>query len=106
VITAMGLFEMNGGVTDSSKVELTTPLFSKITISLDQKYYRGKEFVITTNNSCPENIYIQSAMLNGKPLNKSWIYFKDIVNGGTLSYVLGNKPNPEWGERYVSVCFI
>jgi putative alpha-1,2-mannosidase len=98
-ITAMGLFEMNGGVTDSSKVDLTAPLFSKITISLDSKYYKGKSFVITTANNTPENIYIQSAKLNGKPLQKSWIYFSDIVKGGTLSYVLGSQPNPGWGTR-------
>ena len=98
-ITAMGLFEMNGGVTDSSKVDLTAPLFSKVTISLDSKFYKGKSFMITTANNTPENIYIQSAKLNGKPLQKSWIYFTDIVNGGTLSYVLGNQPNPKWGER-------
>ena len=99
VITSMGLFEMNGGVTDSSKVELTAPLFSKITIALDPEYYQGKEFVISSKNNSPENIYIQSAMLNGKPLNKSWIYFRDIVDGGTLSYVLGKEPNVEWGGR-------
>jgi predicted alpha-1,2-mannosidase len=99
VITAMGLFEMNGGVTDSSKVELTAPLFSKITITLDPKYYQGKEFIITAKNSSPENIYIQSASLNGKPLNKSWIYFSEIVKGGELSYVLGKEENVEWGKR-------
>ena len=99
VISSMGLFEMNGGVNDSSKVELTAPLFRKIAISLDPKYYLGKEFVITTENNTLDNIYIQSAVLNGKPLNKSWVYFKDIVRGGTLSYVLGSKPNVEWGER-------
>jgi len=99
VITAMGIFEMNGGVTDSSKVELTAPLFNKITLSFDPKYYKGREFVITAKNSSPDNIYIQSATLNGKPLEKSWIYFNDIVSGGTLDYVLGNKPNPDWGKR-------
>jgi predicted alpha-1,2-mannosidase len=99
VITSMGLFEMNGGTTDSSRVDLTAPLFSKVSISLDPKFYTGKEFVISAKNSSPENIYIQSATLNGKPLNKSWIYFKDIVNGGALDYVLGPKPNQDWGIR-------
>jgi predicted alpha-1,2-mannosidase len=99
VIASLGLFEMNGGTTDSSKVELTAPLFRKVTISLDPVYYTGKEFVITTKNSSPENIYIQSAALNGKPLDKSWIYYRDIVNGGTLEYVLGKEPNKDWGKR-------
>ena len=98
-ITAVGFFEMNGGTADSSKVDLMSPLFSKITISLDQKYYSGKEFIVTAKNSSHENIYIQSATLNGKPIEKSWIYFRDIVSGGSLNYVLGNKPNPAWGKR-------
>ena len=99
VITSMGLFEMNGGSTDSSRVELSAPLFRKITISLDPNYYKGKEFVITAKNSSPENIYIQSATLNGQPLDKCWIYYRDIVNGGKLEYVLGKEPNEKWGER-------
>ena len=99
VITSIGLFEMNGGTNDNSKVDLTAPLFRKITITLDPKYYQGKTFEIISENSSPENIYIQSATLNGKPLNHSWVYFKDIVKGGRLSYVLGNLPNPAWGKR-------
>jgi predicted alpha-1,2-mannosidase len=99
VITSMGLFEMNGGTTDSSKVDLSAPLFDKITISPDPAYYNGKKFTITTRNNSPENIYIQSAELNGKPLDRSWIYFSDIVNGGTLNYVLGDTPNKDWGKR-------
>ena len=99
VITSMGLFEMNGGTTDSSKVDLSTPLFNKIDIVLDPKFYKGKEFVITTENNSPDNIYIQSATLNGKPLDKSWIYYQDIVKGGKLNYILGNKPNVNWGKR-------
>ena len=99
VIASMGLFEMNGGSTDSSRVDLSAPLFRKITITLDPSFYKGKEFVITAKNSSPANIYIQSATLNGKPLDKSWIYYRDIVNGGKLEYVLGKEPNKKWGKR-------
>jgi len=99
VIASMGLFEMNGGSTDSSRVDLSAPLFRKITITLDPSFYKGKEFVITAKNSSPANIYIQSATLNGKPLDKSWIYYRDIVNGGKLEYVLGKEPNEKWGKR-------
>jgi len=99
VISSIGIFEMNGGVTDSSKVDLTSPLFNRITIALDPKFYRGRVFIIEAKNNSPENIYIQSATLNGKPLDRSWIYFTDIVNGGTLTYRMGDKPNKEWGRR-------
>jgi len=99
VISSMGLFEMNGGSTDSSMVELSAPLFRKITITLDPTYYKGKEFVITAKNSSPDKIYIQSATLNGQPLDKCWIYYRDIVNGGKLEYNLGKEPNENWGKR-------
>lgn len=99
VISSLGLFEMNGGVTDSSKVDLTSPLFRKITITLNPDFYKGRKFVIEAKNNSPENIYIQSAELNGKPLTRSWIYFTDIVNGGILKYKMGNKPDMEWGGR-------
>ncbi|MCE1198964.1 MAG: glycoside hydrolase family 92 protein, partial [Marinilabiliales bacterium] len=99
VITSMGLFEMNGGVTENSIVDLSAPLFKKVTIRLDPAYYKGKEFVIEALNSKPENIYIQKAELNGKPLEHCWIYFRDIVKGGKLTYTLGSQPNPDWGKR-------
>ncbi|MDR0845414.1 MAG: glycoside hydrolase family 92 protein, partial [Tannerella sp.] len=33
----------------------------------------GKIFTINTLGNSPENVYIQSAKLNGKPLNRSWL---------------------------------
>ena len=68
VMSAMGLFEMDGGVTADSELDITSPLFNKITIALDSRYYPGKEFVIEAVNNSPENRYIRSARLNGKLL--------------------------------------
>ena len=45
-----------------------------------------------TNNSA-ENMYVQSALLNGKPLTKSYIMFSDIKRGGTLELVMGPAPS-------------
>jgi putative alpha-1,2-mannosidase len=42
------------------------------------------------------NRYVQSATLNGKPLDNAWFRHGDIANGGTLTLVMG--PNPSrWG---------
>ena len=96
VIASMGLFEMNGGVTDEPTFDLTSPLYEKITIHIDKMYNGGKSFVIKTINNSDENVYIQSATLNGKPLNRPKLKFKDVVKGGELDFVMGPKPNMEW----------
>ena len=60
-------------------------------------FHKGKSFSIIAENNSPENIYIQSAELNGKPYEKTFITHKEILNGGTLKLVMGNQPNKEFG---------
>lgn len=97
VMSSIGLFEMNGGVTANSEMELTSPIFDKITIKLDPRYYTGKEFVIETVNNSAENCYIRSATLNGKPLSQPRIPFSAVKNGGKLVLVMDNSPeNCAW----------
>src|SRR5699024_10516931 len=72
VMSAMGLFEMRGGAAVKPVYEIGSPIFKKIIIHLNQKYYSGKKFVIVAKNVSKENKYIQSAMLDGTPLNKPW----------------------------------
>lgn len=92
VMSAMGLFEMDGGVTADSELDLTSPLFEKITISLDSRYYKGKEFVIEAVNNSPENCYIKSARLNGKLLKRLRIPFGAIADGGKLVLEMTDTP--------------
>lgn len=98
VIASMGLFEMNGGVTDDSFFDITSPLFDEIIIHIDKMYNGGKSFVIKTINNSHENIYIQAATLNGKPLNVPKIKFKDVVKGGEILFTMGARPNLNWGK--------
>jgi predicted alpha-1,2-mannosidase len=53
----------------------------------------GKTFRMTAQNAGGDNIYIQKITLNGKPYLKNYITHADIVNGGTLDFTMGNKPN-------------
>ncbi|MDR2562397.1 MAG: GH92 family glycosyl hydrolase [Prevotellaceae bacterium] len=71
-----------------------SPRFEKMSINVGQ----GKTFEIETVNHSAENIYIQSVELNGKAYNKGYIRHSDIVNGGSLKYVMGNKANPDFGS--------
>ena len=94
VLAASGIHQACPGDT---RFEIFTPLFDKVTIRLDPKYTKGGTFTISTKNNSPENVYIQSATLNGKPLNRCWIDYKEIVAGGVLELNLGPAPNKNWG---------
>ncbi|WP_065218524.1 MULTISPECIES: GH92 family glycosyl hydrolase [Butyricimonas] len=97
VLAAMGLFDVQGGTNITPSYQIGSPKFSKITIKLNPKYYSGKEFVIETENSAPENYYVQSATLNGKPLEDCWFYRKEIMKGGHLKLKMDSVPNTRWG---------
>lgn len=97
VLMAIGLFDIQGGASATPQYEITTPLFDKITIALDEQYYPGKQFVVETRNNSPENVYIQSATLNGKPYNSFKLLHSELVKGGSLILELGKTPNKSWG---------
>ncbi|MBE7171596.1 MAG: GH92 family glycosyl hydrolase [Williamsia sp.] len=98
VMAAMGLFETDGGTSVKPVYEIGSPIFTKITIQLNGKYYSGKTFTIEARNSSDINRYVQSATLDGKPLNKPWFYHSDLVNGGSLVLQMGPRPNEKWGS--------
>jgi putative alpha-1,2-mannosidase len=98
VLLKMGIFEMRGGAAIDPIYEIGSPIFDKITIKLDKAYYLADEFIIETINNSSANRYIQSATLDGKPLNKSWFYHKELVDGGKLILQMGAEPNMDWGS--------
>jgi putative alpha-1,2-mannosidase len=51
----------------------------------------GKVFTVTASDVSSRNRFVQSAMLNGKPLNKPWFTQNDIAGGGTLVSRVGQR---------------
>ena len=94
VLASIGL---NQACPGDLRYELTSPLFNKIEIQLDEKYTSGKTFKIKAINNSENNIYIQKAKLNGKVLERCWLYYEEIISGGELELEMGPNPNPEWG---------
>ena len=92
VLSAMGIYPVTPG---SPYYAIGSPLFGSATI----KVGNGKTFVIETNNNSVENKYIQSAKLNGKPLNKTWLSYKEITDGGKVQFEMGPTPNKNWGNK-------
>ena len=59
----------------------------------------GRTFRIVVHNNSDQNIYIQSAKLNGKRYSKSYLSFEDITKGGTLGLQMGSTPSKKWGVK-------
>lgn len=97
VMNALGLFQTDGGTRVNPIYEIGSPLFEKVKINLGEVYGRGKEFVIEARNTNKKNVYVQSAILNGKPLNTFWFNSSELLKGGTLVLEMGDKPNKKWG---------
>ena len=95
VFSALGFYPVNPA---SGVYMIGSPVVSRAVLHLDPKKYKGGKFVIIAKNNSPQNIYIQSATLNGKPLNQAWLTHEQIISGGTLTLVMGAKPNLEWGR--------
>ena len=93
VIMKMGLFSMRGGAALEPTYDLGSPIFNKITIHLDEKYYPGNQFVIEAKNNSSENLYVKSAVLNGNALNQPFFYHKDLVKGGKLVLEMDKTPS-------------
>lgn len=96
VLAASGLHPVCPG---DPRYEITSPVFNRIEIKLDSKYASGKTFTIVAEHNTPKNVYIQSAKLNGKTYNQSYIEHDTIIKGGELTLVMGDKPNKKWGVQ-------
>jgi predicted alpha-1,2-mannosidase len=90
VFSAMGFFPVTPG---SGEYSIGSPFFESVKIELPD----GKTFKIIARNCSGRNKYIQSATLNGKGLNRPFISHSDIMNGGSLQLVMGERPNKQWG---------
>ncbi|MCK5815269.1 MAG: GH92 family glycosyl hydrolase [Flavobacteriaceae bacterium] len=90
ILSAMGIYPVTPG---STTYAIGSPILEEATMQLKD----GKTFTIKATNTNKENVYIQSATLNGKEFNQTYIDHKEITAGGTLVFQMGNQPNKEWG---------
>jgi predicted alpha-1,2-mannosidase len=102
VMVAMGLFQTDGGASANPVYEIGSPLFQKIEINLGQQFGRGKKFTIVANGASRKNMYVQSAVLNGKKLNSFKFSAADLLKGGSLVLQMGDKPNQNWGVKGIN----
>ena len=91
LLSSMGLYQVNPS---DGVFVFGSPCFKKVEV----KVRGGNTFTVEAPNNSKENIYIQKVYLNGKPYDKSYITYQDIINGSTLKFVMGKKPNKNFGK--------
>ncbi|TLX76407.1 glycoside hydrolase family 92 protein [Labilibacter sediminis] len=89
ILSSMGFHPICPG---DNKYQLGSPLFGKVVVKLDPKYYPGKTFTVTAINNSPENVYVKSISLNGEKLDRTYITHEEIVNGGELIFEMCSSP--------------
>lgn len=93
VMSSIGLFAVDGLTSPDPAFSIGSPIFDRVTIKLNKKYYAGDQFVITTQNNSRNNIYVQkSKLIDGKRTSAGAIRFADIVDGGSLKLTMSKKP--------------
>ncbi len=92
LFTAMGFYPVNPA---SGEYMIGSPLFARMSLALGG----GKRFTVTARNNSATNVYIQSAKLNGRPLDVPVVRYGEIVRGGRLEFVMGPKPS-EWAAAW------
>ena len=90
-MSAWAIFAMMGLYPDcpgSPYYTLTTPVFDKVTLHLDKRYYPQGDLTITTDRTSPSQLYIGSMTLGGRKLSDYRISHKQLVDGKTLEMKL------------------
>ena len=93
VLSAMGFYAVTPGL---DYYTIGTPLFKQVILNLEN----GNTFKVISKNVSKKNIYIQSANLNGKEFNQSFIEHQTIMNGGALVFEMGSHPS-DWASNSI-----
>ncbi|MBI1837914.1 MAG: glycoside hydrolase family 92 protein [Flavobacteriia bacterium] len=88
VLSAMGIYQIAPG---NPYFEIGRPIgrFSEINLE------NGKSFKISTINNSKSNCYIQKITLNGKDIQRLFLSFDEINQGGEIVIEMGALPNSE-----------
>ena len=86
-MSAWAVFSMMGIYPDcpgSPYYTVTSPVFDKVTLHLDSRYYPDGDITITADRSNATGKYIKSVSLGGKKLNSFRISHKDLIKNKNL----------------------
>lgn len=74
---------------------LGLPRFERTRLTFEN----GKQFEVVAKNLSEQNCFVKTVKLNGKPLERSYITFEEVYNGGTLEFTMTDQPNSTWATQ-------
>ena len=86
---------------------VNTPLFQHAEIRLSDEYHPRKvadTLVIETDLDPTTHTYIKGIIVNGKRINRAWLCWDEIVNGGVIRFELSDFPDTEWASELPPSC--
>jgi predicted alpha-1,2-mannosidase len=93
VLSSIGLFPVSPG---SATWGLTTPVFSRVELTLDRRFYPRGRLTVTAPGTSDSRRYIRSVTVGGRRRTATWVTTADIRAGRDISFGLGGAPSA-WG---------
>lgn len=81
VFSAMGFYPLNPA---DGRFILGSPALDEISLSLPGE----KIFTVITENNSPQNVNVSEVFLNGQSLDRNYITYSEIMQGGELRFVM------------------
>ncbi|UTA54513.1 GH92 family glycosyl hydrolase [Lysobacter soli] len=89
VFTALGFYPVAPG---SNEYVIGRPFMPRATLNLPN----GKRFTVIADGLDDAHLYIGTATLNGKPLERAFLRHDEIMAGGELRFTMQAQPNKTW----------
>ncbi|MFN5784973.1 MAG: GH92 family glycosyl hydrolase [Flavobacteriia bacterium] len=88
VLSAMGIYQIAPG---NPIYEIGRPLMNEVSIEIEN----GNKLVLKAINNSKENKYVQEVRLNGKTIYRNYLHHSELISGGEIVFIMGDKPNLE-----------
>ena len=90
IMSALGFYQVNPA---DGVLVFGSPLFEEVRIPLGGE----RQLRIVARENSDENIYVQRVLWNGREHERSYIRYEELMQGGTLEFVMGDTPNRAFG---------
>ena len=89
IFTALGFYPVTPG---SNQYVIGRPFVNRAVLHLPN----GRQFTVSTEGLSDAHPYVGQVILDGAPLSRSFLRHEEIMQGGTLRFVMQATPNKEW----------
>ncbi|WP_030808946.1 GH92 family glycosyl hydrolase [Streptomyces sp. NRRL S-337] len=93
VLSSIGVFPVQPG-TDTWG--LSTPVFDRVELTLDRRYYPAGHFTVTAPGTSAANRYVQSVRVDGAARDRTYLTTGELRKSRELAFTVGTEPSG-WG---------